>query len=63
MLSVIAPQIIPVINRLREQFDSRFSLVVISQDWHCPGHVSFASQHQGANQFDVVNLTYNDKGN
>ena len=34
-------QVIPVINSIREQFD----VVAISQDWHCPDHVSFASQH------------------
>ena len=35
--------IIPVINSIRDQFD----VVAVSQDWHCPDHVSFASQHPG----------------
>ena len=36
-------KVIPVINRIRDNFD----VVVLTQDWHCPDHVSFASQHQG----------------
>ena len=36
-------QVVPVINSIRDQFD----VVAISQDWHCPDHVSFASQHPG----------------
>ena len=35
--------VIPVINSIRGQFD----VVVLTQDWHCPDHVSFASQHPG----------------
>ncbi|KAK7113413.1 nicotinamidase-like isoform X2 [Littorina saxatilis] len=55
-------QVIPVINKLREDFKDAFSLVVLSQDWHCPDHVSFASQHPGFNPYSVVNLTYNADG-
>ncbi|MFA6218073.1 MAG: bifunctional nicotinamidase/pyrazinamidase [Candidatus Omnitrophota bacterium] len=33
--------IIPVVNELQKQFD----LVVATQDWHPPGHGSFASSH------------------
>ena len=36
-------KVIPVINRIRDNFD----VVVLTQDWHCPDHISFASQHQG----------------
>ena len=36
-------QVIPVINRIRDQFET----VVFTQDWHCVDHVSFASQHAG----------------
>ena len=36
-------EVIPVINSIRSQFD----VVVLTQDWHCPDHVSFASQHNG----------------
>ena len=36
-------QVIPAINSIRDQFD----VVVLTQDWHCPQHISFASQHPG----------------
>ncbi len=32
----------------------RFGAVVATQDWHPPGHVSFASAHPGAAPFTVV---------
>ena len=50
--------VVPVINRLREDYGQYFDAVVLSQDWHCPDHVSFASQHPGRNPFDRINLTY-----
>ena len=42
--------IVPVINRLT----GRFGNVAATQDWHPPGHVSFASRHPGKQPFDVV---------
>ena len=36
-------QVIPVINNLRNKFKN----VVLTQDWHCVNHVSFASVHPG----------------
>src|ERR1700704_1627422 len=36
-------QIIPLINRVATGFEH----VVLTQDWHTPGHVSFASSHPG----------------
>ncbi|WP_299757843.1 bifunctional nicotinamidase/pyrazinamidase [uncultured Pontibacter sp.] len=44
--------IIPVVNRLQQQFD----LVVATQDWHPPQHKSFASQHADKNVFEVTDL-------
>ena len=44
--------VIPVANRLVQSFD----LVVATQDWHPPGHGSFASQHPGKNPGDTVEL-------
>ncbi len=44
--------VIPVANRLAQSFD----LVVATQDWHPPGHGSFASQHPGKNPGDTVEL-------
>ncbi len=45
-------QVVPVINRL----SARFERFVATQDWHPPGHVSFASSHPGARPFQTVEL-------
>ena len=47
-------KIIPIINRLAPSFKH----VVITQDWHTPGHISFASSHPGKKPFDAVDLPY-----
>jgi nicotinamidase/pyrazinamidase len=47
-------EVVPVINRLAKAF----RLVVLTQDWHTPGHSSFASSHPGRNPFDVVKMPY-----
>ncbi|MBI1845628.1 MAG: nicotinamidase [Candidatus Rokubacteria bacterium] len=46
--------IIPLINRL----GGAFRHVVMTQDWHTPGHISFASSHAGKKPFDTVQLPY-----
>ena len=46
--------IVPIINRLA----SAFRHVVITQDWHPKGHVSFASSHHGKKPFDTIELPY-----
>jgi nicotinamidase/pyrazinamidase len=43
-------RVVPIINALMPGF----SLVVATQDWHPPGHVSFASSHAGRKPLDVV---------
>jgi nicotinamidase/pyrazinamidase len=50
-------QIIPVINTLAR----KFAHVVLTQDWHTPGHVSFASAHPGKAPFEVIALPYGDQ--
>lgn len=55
--------VIPIINEIRQNYDSLFSLVVFSQDWHCDNHVSFASQHSRKNPYDTTVLQYNSTGN
>jgi nicotinamidase/pyrazinamidase len=47
-------QIIPVINRIAKGFEN----VVMTQDWHTPHHVSFASTHEGKKPFEVIKLAY-----
>ena len=46
--------IAPLINRLMEGFVN----VVLTQDWHPPGHVSFASSHPDARPFEVIETPY-----
>lgn len=46
--------VIPVINRIAARFDN----VVLTQDWHPPGHVSFASSHPGKLPYSTIELSY-----
>jgi nicotinamidase/pyrazinamidase len=50
-------QVIPVINALAKNFAN----VVLTQDWHTPGHTSFASSHEGKKPFEVIKLPYGDQ--
>jgi nicotinamidase/pyrazinamidase len=34
----------------------RFDTVVATQDWHPPGHISFASSHEGRKPMDTIDL-------
>jgi len=47
-------QVVPVINRIAKAFGN----VVLTQDWHTPAHVSFASTHPGKKPFEVIDLAY-----
>jgi nicotinamidase/pyrazinamidase len=47
-------QVIPVINRIAKGFAN----VVMTQDWHTAGHISFASSHDGKKPFETVDLAY-----
>jgi nicotinamidase/pyrazinamidase len=47
-----ADKIINIINGLLPQFE----LVVFTQDWHPYNHKSFASQHEGKNVLETINL-------
>jgi len=46
--------IMPAINRLAR----RFAHVVITQDWHPPGHMSFASVYPGKHRFETIEVGY-----
>jgi nicotinamidase/pyrazinamidase len=46
--------VVPVANRLAE----RYGLVVLTQDWHPPGHSSFASSHVGQAAFETIEMPY-----
>jgi nicotinamidase/pyrazinamidase len=47
-------EIVRVVNGLATRFDH----VILTQDWHPPGHSSFASTHPGRNPYDTVELPY-----
>jgi len=47
-------QVVPVINKISKAFAN----VVMTQDWHTPGHASFASTHQGKKPFETTKLSY-----
>jgi nicotinamidase/pyrazinamidase len=49
--------VVPVINRLAPHFQN----IVVTQDWHPPGHASFASSHAGRKPFDTMRLAYGDQ--
>lgn len=46
--------VIEPINRLAKVFRH----VVLTQDWHTPGHASFASSHSGKQPFETTELHY-----
>ena len=50
-------QVVPIINRIARAFTN----VVLTQDWHTPEHVSFASAHPGAKPFETIKLPYGDQ--
>lgn len=47
-------EIIPVVNALAR----RFANVILTQDWHPAGHVSFAASHPGVSPFETIELAY-----
>jgi nicotinamidase/pyrazinamidase len=46
--------VVPLINTIAKQFRN----VIITQDWHTPGHISFASSHAGKKPFEMIDLPY-----
>lgn len=50
-------EIIPTVNELTEHFDH----VVLTQDWHPPGHESFASSHPDHEPYDVIEVDYGEQ--
>jgi nicotinamidase/pyrazinamidase len=47
-------EVVPVVNGLA----ARFRNVVLTQDWHPRGHLSFASSHPGKAPFATIAATY-----
>ena len=50
-------EVVAPINRIAAAFD----WVVATQDWHPPGHASFASSHPGKKPFETTRLAYGEQ--
>ncbi|MDB5486218.1 MAG: bifunctional nicotinamidase/pyrazinamidase [Tardiphaga sp.] len=50
-------QIVPIINTIAKSFAN----VVLTQDWHTEGHISFASSHAGKAPFETINVAYGEQ--
>ena len=49
--------VVPVINRLSQQFNH----MVLTQDWHPSGHSSFATSHPGSAAFQTIMMPYGEQ--
>lgn len=47
-------EIVPLVNQLIREHDH----VVLTQDWHPAGHLSFASSHPGKAPFELTQMPY-----
>jgi len=47
-------EVVPLINRLARALPHS----VLTQDWHPPGHDSFASSHPGRQPFETIEVSY-----
>ena len=47
-------EVVPIVNRLGNDFRN----VVLTQDWHPRGHLSFASAHPGRAPYDTIAMSY-----
>jgi nicotinamidase/pyrazinamidase len=49
-----ADDIVPIVNRVAPLFPH----VMLTQDWHPPNHVSFASNHPNAKPYQTIEVSY-----
>jgi nicotinamidase/pyrazinamidase len=47
-------EVVAIVNRLAQRFEH----VVLTQDWHPPGHQSFASSHPGRKPYETIEVAY-----
>ena len=50
-------RVVPAINRLARHF----AHVIVTQDWHPPGHASFAASHLGRQPFETIAMPYGEQ--
>jgi nicotinamidase/pyrazinamidase len=48
---------VPIVNALAKNFHN----VVLTQDWHPAGHLSFASAHPGRSPYDTIAMPYGEQ--
>ena len=49
--------VVPIINDLM----GKFTHIALTQDWHPPGHSSFASSHEKATPFSTTQMSYGEQ--
>jgi nicotinamidase/pyrazinamidase len=47
-------EVVPIVNRIA----AKFTNVLLTQDWHPPGHLSFASSHPGRRPYETIEVDY-----
>jgi nicotinamidase/pyrazinamidase len=47
-------EVVPIVNRLAAKFRN----IVLTQDWHPRGHLSFASSHPSKRPFETISVAY-----
>ena len=47
-------EVVPIINKISAAFEN----IVVTQDWHTPGHASFATTYPGKKPFETTALKY-----
>ena len=47
-------EVVPIVNRIA----AKFANVLLTQDWHPPGHLSFASSHSGKRPYETIEASY-----
>jgi nicotinamidase/pyrazinamidase len=47
-------EVVPIVNRIA----AKFTNVLLTQDWHPPGHLSFASSHPGKRPYETIEASY-----
>lgn len=52
-----ADDVFPAVNELAALFQN----VILTQDWHPRGHISFASSHPGRQAFETIEVAYGDQ--
>ena len=50
--------IIPLVNQMMHTAKSDGQAVILTQDWHPDNHASFADNHENAQPFDMVEMSY-----